>query len=425
VVVDYGTVRNAIASLRDRVFLYVVLDEGHLIKSKKTKTTEAVLQLRAEHRLILSGTPIQNNVTELWSLMDFLMPGFLGSQEVFNKRFHHPIERMFKQNATEKETNDGQAALLSLHQQVLPFIIRRLKADVLDQLPAKVIYDEVFEMTEAQREVFNVIRGHTKLPDGDVDASSFTKMKEERDLCIHPCLLSRFKVPRDLALSAKLKQLRTLLISRLGFGGGDGTMRDRVLMFAQSYQTIELVRDLVLKSIDGLSFDTYDGSLPESQRRQILDDFKREDGKDILLLTTKIGGLGLDLPVANTVIFIENSWNPKEDDQAMDRAHRIGQRRQVTVFNLVTADTIEARIMETQKSKRKVIDAIINDENVGLQAMDTTGMIDEVGGLNQVQPQPSASRKVSTAEMIKALGDLHTEDQYREDFEDAEWRPKG
>ena len=148
------------------------------------------MKIQAQHRLILSGTPIQNNVTELWTLMDFLMPGFLGTREEFQKKYQRPIKKMFKPEATEAETENGQKVLNVLHNQVLPFIMRRLKANVMMELPKKVIYDEVFKMTDKQREVLQKVRANINLDTNEIDENTFKKLHNERKVCIHQNLLS-------------------------------------------------------------------------------------------------------------------------------------------------------------------------------------------------------------------------------------------
>lgn len=424
IVISYHLLRTEYDKLQ-RKFLFCVLDEGHLIKNEKTKTGQAVLFIRAQHRLLLSGTPIQNDVTELWSLMNFLMPGFLGSRAVFNKRFDGPIKNMFKPDASERATQAGQEALESLHQQVLPFIMRRLKNDVLSQLPPKVIMDEIFPMSREQIELIEILRREVQLTDApDIDEHAFTKMSRERKMCIHPGLVDPQRYSLDsIKMSAKLNHLRKLLSSRLGFGGGNDSIRNRVLIFAQSTETLDLVGKLVLDSL-GATYDKIDGRSSDTERNRIIENFKRDDGKDFLLLTARVGGLGLNLPVANVVIFVENSWNPKEDDQAMDRAHRLGQQRQVTVFNLVTDGTIEVKIMETQKRKRKVIDTIINNDNASFADMNQGNLVDDIGGNGEAEIEaPSKQKKISQGQYMDFLnGQDVTQDFGAHDQDDSGWK---
>ena len=417
-VISYGVMCSDIDELLKRKFCYCVLDEGHLIKNKKSKKGEVAMRIRSDHRLILSGTPIQNNVTELWSLMDFLMPGFLGSQKVFNLRYNNKIQKMFRPNASEEETRSGQAALDELHKQVLPFILRRLKNDVLAQLPEKVIYDEVFHMTPEQERLYKQTDSQTGInlsAVSEIDENNFTRMRAQRKICVHPCLVDP-TIPCELRYSAKLVHLKKLLLTRLGFEGGDDTMRNRALIFAQETKTLDLVKQLVLDP-NNITNDRIDGRITETERNETIEQFKREDGCDVLLLTTKIGGLGLNLPVANIVIFVENSWNPAEDDQAMDRAHRLGQRRQVTVFNLITDETIEVKIMQTQKNKRFMFKRIINDDNKSINT------VDELTDVQEPEKPKSENRKLTQAEIAKhAEETMYDQDQYNFHADgDSEW----
>lgn len=177
-------------------------------------------------------------------------------------------------------------------------------------------------------------------------------------------------------------------------------MRNRALIFAQGSKTLDLVQKLVLDPCK-ITSERIDGSMDESERSRVIDRFKREDGSDVLLLTTKVGGLGLNLPVANIVIFVENSWNPTEDMQAMDRAHRLGQRRQVTVFNLITDGTIEVKIMNTQKRKRKVIDTIINADNASFRQMAELSNAPFEDTAGQKKPKAKREKRATMAELAE------------------------
>ncbi|OHT14118.1 SNF2 family N-terminal domain containing protein [Tritrichomonas foetus] len=422
IITSYGIIRSHIELFKSRTFTYCVLDEGHIIKNKSSKTAEAVTQLRADHRLILSGTPIQNNVAELWSLMDFLMPGYLGTQKVFQQKYESSIKKMFKPEASEAETEKGQQCLQLLHCQVLPFIMRRLRDVVLEELPPRIVYDEVFQMTDKQREVYNRLLGHGEtLNDiSDVDEHIFTKLKKERQLCIHPCLVDP-SIPEEIEYSAKMKELRKVLLTQLGLGGGKDMMRNRALLFAQSSQTLDKVRDIVLSKIQGLTYDFFDGRVNEKDRPLVLERFNREDGPDLLLLTTSIGGLGLNLQVANNVIFMENSWNFTEDDQAMARAHRMGQRRTVTVFNLITSGTIESRIIEKQQMKRKMVKTIINEDND--QSQTDITLVQDSLYQDQETAKTENKKKLTQAEAIAESNNLiHDKEEYINEYRnDGQW----
>lgn len=431
-VTSYGVVRGALNVLTSRVFTYCVLDEGHVIKNKNAKVAQAVTKLRARHRLILSGTPIQNNVEELYSLMDFLMPGYLGTQQSFKKKFENLIGRMFNQDATEKDTERGQEALQLLHCQVLPFIMRRLRNQVLEELPPRVTYDEVFQMTDEQRVLFDRLRKTSEaLPtfDGnnndndksviEIDEHVFTKMRKERDLCIHPCLVDP-TIERTIEKSGKMKELKKILLTQLGLGGGNDQMRNRALLFAQSSKTLDIVKEIVIDNLEGVTCDFFDGRVNERDRQRVLDRFNRDDGPDLLLLTTAIGGLGLNLQVANNVIFLENSWNFTDDEQAMARAHRMGQKRTVTVFNLITYGTIEQRILEVQRKKRNMVNTIINEDNIQSNA-DISIMQDQI--YRDDNQSVDTNKKATQSEILKESEKLVTnQEQYERDYRnDDKW----
>ena len=409
IIISYQNIISLFSILTKRKFTYCVLDEGHIIKNKNTKASEAVMKIQAQHRLILSGTPIQNNVTELWTLMDFLMPGFLGTREEFQKKYQRPIKKMFKPEATEAETENGQKVLNVLHNQVLPFIMRRLKANVMMELPKKVIYDEVFKMTDKQREVLQKVRANINLDTNEIDENTFKKLHNERKVCIHPSLVDE-SIPKLIEYSAKLTELKKLLLSRLGFGGGNLSMRNRALIFAISRKTLLITQEVLLSTLNGITFSVLDGKVPEKDRPAIIDNFNREDGPDLLLLTTSVGGLGLNLQRANIVIFLENSWNFTEDDQAIARAHRMGQNRQVTVFNLITDETIESRILEVQQQKRKVASTIINDENA-----DVLNKADQIFA-EDLEPNKPATNKRMTLSQLANEAFEDTSGQYKEDY---------
>jgi len=379
IVTTYQIMRTHIVAITERKLEYCVLDEGHLIKNKDAKTSKAAALIIAEHRLILSGTPIQNNATELWALFDFLMPGYLGSKSEFNAHFEKPIQGMFKENAKESDTEQGKSALEKLHGQVLPFILRRLKCDVLTSLPPKAFFTEFVQMTPQQKDLLRLIRDDGT--DGEVNESSFTKSINERLLCIHPCLVPGSTVPRDIAYSAKLKALKKLLL-RLGFGGGDETMKTKAIIFCNSNETIDIVIELVVKQISDLTYVVLDSRVPDRDRGSVVNAFQKDEGPDLFIATISVGGHGINLTAASSVIFVENSWNPAVDLQAMDRAHRLGQRNQVSVFNIITENTIDQRIIEAQKRKEMIQRALVNDDEK--DASSFISKIQDEGAINNL-----------------------------------------
>lgn len=212
IIASYESVRADITELGTVDWLYCVLDEGHIVKNAKTKLAAAVKQIKAQHRLLLSGTPIQNNVLELWSLFDFLMPGFLGSERVFNDRFSKPILADRDGKATAKEREIATAALEALHKQALPFLLRRLKEDVLDDLPPKIIQDYYCELSDVQKQLYDEFAksraaeeaGEAVQEGGPTQQHVFQSLQYLRKLCNHPALVLDQEPQRFKAIQAKI-----------------------------------------------------------------------------------------------------------------------------------------------------------------------------------------------------------------------------
>jgi TATA-binding protein-associated factor len=384
VITSYEVCRNDFAVLEPQNWNYCVLDEGHLIKNPKTKTTIAVKKLNSYHRLILSGTPIQNNVLELWSLFDFLMPGFLGTEKVFQDRFARPIAASRGAKSSSKEQESGALAIEALHKQVLPFLLRRLKEEVLDDLPPKILQNYYCDLSDLQRKLFeDFTRKENKaISDALADKSKegkqhiFQALQYMRKLCNSPALVIKENHKqyasltqqlakegtslRDAVHAPKLTALRDLLVD-CGIGDSDpadkgksGTAaldceavsQHRALIFCQMKEMLDMVQDEVLgKLLPSVQYLRLDGSVEPKNRQDIVNRFNGDPSYDVLLLTTSVGGLGLNLTGADTVIFVEHDWNPQKDMQAMDRAHRIGQKKVVNVYRIVTRGTLEEKIL--------------------------------------------------------------------------------
>jgi TATA-binding protein-associated factor len=416
VITSYDVCRNDCEVLERYTWNYVVLDEGHLIKNAKTKTSMAVKRLASNHRLILTGTPIQNNVLELWSLFDFLMPGFLGAEKVFHDRFARPIAASRNAKASSKEQEAGALAIESLHKQVLPFLLRRLKEEVLNDLPPKILQNYYCNLSELQCRLHEdfVKRQGRKLQDhaGSADKEAkqhiFQALQYMRKLCNSPALVvkpghamyddtQRLLAKQgtsldDVAHAPKLAALRDLLVDcgigveSAGAGGtggaGDDTLYQpikphRALVFCQMKEMLDMVQNKVLKELlPSVSYLRMDGSVEASRRQDIVNKFNSDPSYDVLLLTTSVGGLGLNLTGADTVIFVEHDWNPQKDLQAMDRAHRIGQKKVVNVYRIITRGTLEEKILSLQRFKIDVASTVVNQQNAGLGTMDTDQILD-------------------------------------------------
>ncbi|GAM29011.1 hypothetical protein SAMD00019534_121870 [Acytostelium subglobosum LB1] len=495
-IMSYDIVRNDIDHLGEMNFNYCILDEGHIIKNAKTKLTQAAKQLKSNHRLILSGTPIQNNVLELWSLFDFLMPGFLGTERQFDDLYSKPILASKDPKCTPKDQEAGALAMEALHRQVLPFLLRRLKENVLHDLPPKIIQDRYCKLSPLQMRLYDdFAKTHFKQgmnqeimdddddqdQDEDDESSSSGKKKGKsskkaapathifqalqylRKLCSHPQFVLNQNHPqynaitkelkaaksdiRDIEHSPKLQTLKELLLE-CGIGVQQTsassssnanealsqepiTTQHRVLIFAQMKSMLDIVEsDLLKVHMPSVTYLRMDGTTEAMKRQTIVNQFNADPTIDILLLTTHVGGLGLNLTGADTVIFLEHDWNPMKDLQAMDRAHRIGQKKVVSVYRLITTGTLEEKIMGLQRFKLNIANTVVNQENQSLQTMSTNELLnlfdyndDESskessndGGVNNLG-QVEKANKGGLKSVLATIGELWDESQYTEEFD--------
>ncbi|KAF5386822.1 hypothetical protein D9615_001620 [Tricholomella constricta] len=463
VITSYEVVRNDISNLEDTHWLYCILDEGHVIKNAKTKLTKAVKCIHAQHRLILSGTPIQNNVLELWSLFDFLMPGFLGTESSFNDRFGKPI--LSNRDGKAKSSEAAALALEALHKQVLPFLLRRLKEDVLHDLPPKIIQDYYCELSDLQKYLYDDfskskahISAETAVQGGQPGQQQhvFQSLQYLRKLCNHPALVLNKDTEAvnvalthvgggiddlsDIQHAPKLQALRQLLTD-CGIGGASGTITEsgkselidtvddsggtfsqhRVLIFCQMKQMLDIIEtDLFKKYMPSVTYMRLDGGTESSKRHAVVQTFNSDPSIDCLLLTTHVGGLGLTLTGADTVIFVEHDWNPMKDLQAMDRAHRIGQKKVVNVYRLITKGTLEEKIMGLQRFKLNIANSVVTQQNTGLASMDTDLVLDLFKRTTEEEDAAAAAKKkakestgpISQKNVLQGLEDLPAEHEY-------------
>jgi SNF2 family DNA or RNA helicase len=519
-IMSYDSLRKDHSSLASTVsFLFLLLDEGHLIKNATSLLSKAIKTLRSRSRLVLTGTPLSNHVLELWSLVDFLLPGYLGEESDFKREYARPIEQArrkemekttMRKKVTEEEkdsklraiTSAGHVALSSLHRRVLPFFLRRTKSDVLRDLPPKVVQDCVVEMTGMQREMYALVKDREEeiaraaeeviAAGGDAPSSTaaaaatpafahtFQALQYLRKLCSSPAhvltpthplyatmqkkyasaggkssaatgAMNLLEEAKAVKHSAKLGALRELLVE-CGIGtlvsASDDSpsasstkrkwssksaassascssdeaaeldlaapLRQRVLIFAQLKSTLDRVEQDLFNSssvasssskknhderVDPDGFVTgsvrwvrLDGDTPNSKRFELVQRFNADSDIDCMLLTTSVGSLGLNLSGASTVIFLEHSYNPQQDLQAMDRAHRIGQKAKcVNVYRILCADTLEERIMSLQRFKLHVANSVVNADNASMKSMDTSQV------LERLQSTPAASKNLSPA----------------------------
>lgn len=473
IITSYDMVRKDVDYLGQLSWNFCILDEGHIIKNAKSKITCAVKQLKAQHRLILSGTPIQNNVLDLWSLFDFLMPGFLGTERQFNTTYGKPLVAARDAKSSAKEAEAGVLAMEALHKQVMPFLLRRTKDEVLSDLPDKIIQDRYCNLSPVQLKLYEQFSGsHVKdeisdivkldeLDKGEESASPrasvhvFQALQYLLKLCSHPVLVTGEKISDSflhhllelfpancdiiselhrLHHSPKLVALREIL-EECGIGvdamiseGSVSVGQHRVLIFAQHKAFLDIIeRDLFLAHMKSVTYLRLDGSVEPSKRFEIVKAFNSDPTIDALLLTTHVGGLGLNLTSADTLIFMEHDWNPMRDLQAMDRAHRLGQKKVVNVHRLIMRGTLEEKVMSLQKFKLSVANAVINAENSSLKTMNTDQLLDlfkpaenEKGASGGAKNQEGDMKLAGTGKGLKAilggLEELWDQSQYTEEY---------
>ena len=325
-----------------------MLDEAQHIKNRQTQNAQAVKAVRAQHRLVLTGTPLENSVLDLWSIFDFLMPGYLGTAKDFRERYELPIA---KEKNAEAQTR--------LARRLRPFMLRRLKKEVASDLPAKLEQVSFCELTPDQRSVYQqVIEASRKEVLEAVGAQGVAKSR----MVVLTALLRLRQVCCDLRLlkldnvnpanaSGKLEMFGELLEEVIDGG-------HRVLVFSQFVGMLTLLKEKL--TAEGIEFCYLDGSTTD--RAAVVERFQTNAAIPVFLISLKAGGVGLNLTGADTVIHFDPWWNPAVEDQATDRAHRIGQTKVVTSYKLITRDTVEEKILTLQNRKREIIQATIGGE---------------------------------------------------------------
>lgn len=344
VITSYSLLQKDVDKYAKLRFSYMILDEAQHIKNRSTQNAKSAKLIKADHRLILSGTPIENSLDELWSLFDFLMPGFLGSYERF-------VEKYIRAGV------DSQADNLSyLKKKVAPFIMRRMKSDVLKDLPAVNENTYHTQLTPVQRELYNsyaesarneLMKMVEKEGFEKVQIHVLATLTRLKQICCHPAIFAKEKAERgDSAKYDMLLELLQTLIS-----GGHKTV-----IFSQYTKMLQIMRADFEKM--GVRFAYLDGS--SRDRMSIVKEFNENDEIKVFLVSLKAGGTGLNLVGADTVIHYDMWWNPAIESQATDRVHRIGQQRSVSVYKLVTLGTIEEKIVEMQNRKSNIVKKIVS-----------------------------------------------------------------
>ncbi len=366
--------------LRDRKFFksvtwrYLIVDEGHRLKNKDTKLIRELKQLSTENRLLLTGTPLQNNLGELWSLLNFLLPQLFDDLRQFESWFDfHAAATGDDENARELIAREQRSRVVSkLHEILDPFLLRRIKSDVLIHLPPKVEIVVQCQLTKKQDTLYDAAASNTLAAflkgqeSGEPDADSWKKhcgslnntMMQLRKVTNHPYLLhpnlngSGLPIIDEGIVSScgKMQMLDRCL--RLLHGKGH-----KVLIFCQFTRMIDILEDYC--ELRDYSCHRIDGNVSGSERQARMDDFNSSKDSFVFLLSTRAGGLGINLATADTVIIYDSDWNPQVDLQAQDRCHRMGQTKPVSVIRFITANTIETMILKKALSKRTLEQIVI------------------------------------------------------------------
>ncbi|KAM0840367.1 hypothetical protein ACQ4PT_059715 [Festuca glaucescens] len=364
---------------------YVILDEGHIIKNPSTQRAKSLLEIPCVHRIVISGTPIQNNLKEMWALFYFCCPQVLGDKDEFKRRYESAIIRGNDKNATNREKHVGSTVAKDLRERIKPYFLRRMKSEVFvdtgsaddKKLSKKNELIVWLKLTACQRKLYEAFL-NSDMVHSSMQGSPLAAITILKKICDHPMILTKKgaegilegmdgmlnnqdigmveKMAMNLAdmayddealqveeeISCKLLFIKSLLRKLLEEG-------HHVLIFSQTRKMLNLIQEAIL--LEGYKFLRIDGTTKVSERERIVKDFQEGPGAQIFLLTTQVGGLGLTLTKAARVIVVDPAWNPSTDNQSVDRAYRIGQTKDVIVYRLMTSGTIEEKIYKLQVFK--------------------------------------------------------------------------
>ena len=348
VITSYDYMRKDYIYYENIDFYYIILDEAQYIKNQKTKNSISVKSLKSEHRLALTGTPIENNIAELWSIFDFLMNDYLYNYNYFKTHYENPIAK----NNDSKITN-------KLKTMVSPFILKKIKKDVLKELPEKIEQVINVEFSENEHKLYNALFTKFKyqINNGEVDKfmilSLLTKL---RQICIEPRLLydniyemsSKMQVALDIIENYQANHKKLLLFS-----------------------SFTSVFDLFFKELNkrNIKYLCLTGSTPKEKRKELVDKFQNSDEDTLFMISLKAGGTGLNLTAAEAVIHFDPWWNTSAQNQATDRIYRIGQLNNVIEYKLIMKDSIEEKILNIQNKKKELIDALVENNQSNLSKM--------------------------------------------------------
>uniref|UniRef100_UPI0034A1E72D DEAD/DEAH box helicase n=1 Tax=Clostridium disporicum TaxID=84024 RepID=UPI0034A1E72D len=335
-ITTYGILKNDLDKFIDKEFDICIIDEAQNIKNYKSQNAEAVKKIKSRFKLALTGTPIENSLKELWSIFDFVMPGFLYSTKEFESKF----------------SKDDEKSMMLLKTLINPFILRRTKEEVAKDLPGKSEKRIIVELDENQRFMYknylNNVREKIKTDSNIQVLSHLTRL---RQICLHPALV----FPEYIGNSGKFIIAHKLIKSAI--------KNDRkILIFSQFTSVLDMFGAELEE--DNIKFFKLSGDTLSKERMKLVNDFNNSDDVKVFLISLKAGGTGLNLTSANLVIHFDPWWNPAVESQASDRAHRIGQEKDVEVIKLIAKETIEESIVTLQEDKKELIQDILSGSNI-------------------------------------------------------------
>ncbi len=346
VICSYGLIQNNIEHMESVTWSTTILDEAQAIKNAATKRSQAIMRLKAEVKIVMTGTPIENHLGELWNLFRFINPGLLGSMENFNARYANPIVR-----------DDSIDVRQKLKKLIHPYILRRTKTQVLKELPPRTEIALQVEMSKDEAALYEALRreainkfNQSDLPQGHRQLEILAEITRLRRACCNPALVLKAGAPASSKLALFVEVVQELLDNH-----------HKALVFSQFVDHLSIIR----KKLDsmGVNYQYLDGSTPAKERKKRVNAFQSGAG-DLFLISLKAGGVGLNLTAADYVIHMDPWWNPAVEDQASDRAHRIGQKRPVTVYRMITKNTIEEKIVALHQGKRDLADNLLAGSEV-------------------------------------------------------------
>lgn len=345
VITSYDLLKRDIFEYEEKKFKYIIADEAQYIKNATTQNATSLKNLQGEIKFALTGTPIENSVAELWSIFDFIMPGYLYTYNKFKKRFEEPI--------LKEQDNESMKKLKEI---ISPFILRRIKKDVLTELPDKTITIMKNEMEEEQEKIYKSYLAQTKqeivqeLSDNGFEKSKFKILMiltRLRQICCHPSLF----IDNYNGESGKLKQCMDLLTDAIESG-------HKILLFSSYTSMFEIIEEKLNQK--DIKFLKLTGSTSVDKRVEMVEDFNNNEKIKVFLISLKAGGTGLNLTGADVVIHYDPWWNLSIENQATDRAYRIGQKNNVQVYKLITTNSIEEKINKLQEKKSQLSEKLLN-----------------------------------------------------------------